>query len=123
MLYEPIIQTKATIDEQAQLDEMALESLFALNRENGMSEEEAKELEASTFESMQESVSANDLDTEAQKLQDTFAGMSESEAQELAQMGDIDPQSKDTESMGPGLDKMGYAGIDPPFEFSDGSDR
>ncbi len=41
MLYEPIIQTKPTIDEQTQLDEMARESLFALNRENGMSEEEA----------------------------------------------------------------------------------
>ena len=123
MLYEPMIQTKPTMDEQAQLDEMARESMFALNRENGMSEEEAKELEASTFESVQESVSANDLDTEAQKLQDTFAGMSESEAQELAQMGDIDPQSKDPESMGPGLDKMGYAGIKPPSGFSDGSDR
>ncbi len=41
MLYELIIQTKATMDEQAQLDAMARESLFALNRENGMSEEEA----------------------------------------------------------------------------------
>lgn len=41
MLYEPSIQTKATMDEQAQLDEMARECLFALNRENGMSEEEA----------------------------------------------------------------------------------
>jgi hypothetical protein len=119
---EPIIQTK-DMQEQAQLDEMARESMFALNRENGMSEKEAKELEASTFESMQGAVSANDLDTEAQKLQDTFAGMSESEAQELAQMEDIDPQSKGPESMGPGLDKMGYAGINPPSEFSDGSDR
>ena len=41
MLYEPSIQTKATMDEQAQLDEMARESLFALNQENGMSEEKA----------------------------------------------------------------------------------
>lgn len=137
MLYEPIIQTKPTIDEQAQLDEMARESLFALNRENGMSEEEAKELEASTFESMQESVSANDLDTEAQKLQDTFAGMSESEAQELAQMGDIYPKSDNPDFVGikqdtgdlvqqdPDVDLTDriHAGIKPPSEFSNGSDQ
>lgn len=45
--------------------------------------------------------------------------MSESEAEELAQMGDIDPQPKGPESMGPGLDEMVHAGIKPPSEFSD----
>lgn len=85
---EPIIQTKEMMDEQAELDEMARESMFALNRENGMSEEEARELDSSFLR-------GPDLqsgpDSESETLQRIYKGMTGEEADELTQMGDVSP--------------------------------
>lgn len=85
---EPIIQTKEMMDEQAELDEMARESMFALNRENGMSEEEARELDSS-FLRGPDLQSASE--SESETLQRIYKGMTGEEADELSQVGDVSP--------------------------------
>lgn len=81
------------MDEQAELDEMARESMFALNRENGMTENEARELEVSVLQEP-----AGGMESESETLQRIYKGMTGEEAEELTQMGDVNPESKDLES-------------------------